>query len=399
METSLVNLFGIALIAFLVPFVLGFAPKLRIPAIVLEIIAGIAVGPQMLNILRVDNGVQLMSTLGVAFLLFLAGMELDLEKLRGLPLQLGAVGFIVSIILALIGAFFMHEQGLVVSPALVAVALASTSVGIVIPVLKDTGNLDSLVGLFTVAGGSAGEFGGVILLGIFFSSNASTLGKELLSVLGQILALVLIAAVTYGVLWFLNRVMQWESAIAVAEKLDATSSQLQTRAALVLLFGGAVLASTFYFEAILGTFIAGIIFGSFIKGTKNEERNRVRLDAIGFGVFVPVFFIASGMKLSLSGITNVDVLEKIGFFLLVLLIARGLPALLYVRKIGLKNSIAAGLMQATNVSFIVVAVSVGLESNRIIPTTGTGLIMAGLLSAVLFPAAAQALLSKSRPSA
>lgn len=178
METSLYNLLGIAVIAFLVPFLLGFVPRLRIPAIVLEIVAGIIVGPQVLNLIHVDNAVQLLSTLGVAFLLFLAGMELDLEQLRGLPLQLGAAGFIASVALALIGAFLMHEMGLVNSPALVGVAIASTSVGIVIPVLKDTGNLNSPVGLFTVAGGSAGEFGAVVLLGIFFFELKSHIRKR-----------------------------------------------------------------------------------------------------------------------------------------------------------------------------------------------------------------------------
>lgn len=185
METSLYNLLGIAVIAFLVPFLLGFVPRLRIPAIVLEIVAGIIIGPQVLNLIHVDNAVQLLSTLGVAFLLFLAGMELDLEQLRGLPLQLGAAGFIASVVLALIGAFLMHEMGLVNSPALVGVAIASTSVGIVIPVFKDTGNLNSPVGLFTVAGGSAGEFGAVVLLGIFFSNSKATFGKELTAILGN----------------------------------------------------------------------------------------------------------------------------------------------------------------------------------------------------------------------
>ena len=351
----------------------------------------------MLNILKVDNGVQLMSSLGVAFLLFLAGMELDLEKLRGKPLLLGSVGFIISIALSLAGSYTMHVQGLVVSPALAAVAIASTSVGIVIPVLKDTGNLDSPVGLFTVAGGSAGEFGAVVLLGIFFSYTGNSLRGEIISIIWQSLSLILIAGITYLALRGLNKAMQWESAIAVADKLDETSSQLQTRAAMLLLFGGAVLASTFYYEAILGTFITGIIFGAFIKGTKNEERNRIRLDAIGFGLFVPIFFITSGMKLSLTGITEPIVLLKIALFLLLLLVARGLPALSYVRSIGWKNACASGIMQATNISFIVVAVSVGLESNRLIPATGTALILAGLLSAIIFPATAQVLLERNNP--
>ena len=392
MEITLTNLFWISVIAFAVPFGLGFAPRLRIPAVVVEIIAGIVIGPEVLGWVKVDEPVSVMATLGVAFLLFLAGLELDFDALKGRPLVLGAVGYALSLGLALAGAQALGAAGLVMTPLLIALALSSTSVGIVIPVLKDTGNLNTPVGLLTVAGGSAAEFGSIALLGVFFAIPVKSMLEEVFVAIAASLLLVALAVVMGLLLFLTAKAVRWREGRLVAMRLDETSSQLRIRFALMLLLGTAVLAAAFGFEAILGTFLAGIFMAGIIKGDPHEGRYRARLEAIGFGFFVPVFFVSSGMRLSLNGVFTPAVLGKVALFLVLLLIARGLPALLYRHRTTRRGLIACGLMQATNLSFIVVAVAVGQELEVVAPTTGSALVFAGLLSAVIFPAAAQVVL-------
>jgi Kef-type K+ transport system membrane component KefB len=398
-EYPLADLFGVSILAFSVPFALGFFPWVRIPAIAVEIIAGILVGPAVLGWLDVSDAVGVTSVLGVAFLLFLAGLELDVRAIRGDPLRLGAIGFGLSLAIAVAGAVPLWATGVVLAPVLVAVALCSTSVGIVVPVLRDTGNLRSAVGTYTVAGGAAAEFGGIVLLGLFFASPVGSVGEEIVVLLLGSVTLVVLGVVIAAVLWLASRALRWRPGRAVARRLDETSSQLGTRAAVMLVLGMAVVAAAFGYEVILGTFIAGIFVGTLIRGDPREHVFRTRLDAMGFGFFVPVFFVASGMRLDVAGLLSAEELLRIGIFTVLLLLARGLPAALYRRRLGGRWTIAAGLMQATNLSFVVVAVAVGLQTGMMLPITGSALVMAGLLSAILFPAIAQSLLGRVAPQA
>ncbi len=317
------------MLAFAVPFVLGFFPRLRVPAIVLEIVAGILVGPQVLDWLRVDDVARFLALLGVAFLLFLAGVELDLGALRGRPLRLGMVGFGVSFVLAVAGAFALHAAGIEFTPLLVAVALCSTSVGIVVPVLRDTHNLHSDVGTLVVAGGAVAEFASIALLGVLFAVPAESVVQELLFVAVGLLVLVVFVLVIVAVGWGLRRAAAWTPGRRVAARLDLTTSQITTRFIVVVVLEAASIAAIFGFEAILGTFIAGILFGALMRGTERESLFGTRLDAIGFGFFVPIFFIVSGMRLDIrAALTPSGLLAALGFFA-VLTIARAAPALLY----------------------------------------------------------------------
>jgi len=192
-------------LAFGVPFALGFFPKLRVPAIVLEIVAGILVGPQVLGLLQVDEVARFLGLLGVAFLLFLAGAELDLGALRGRPLRLGIATFFVSLALAAGGAYALHAAGVDSAPLLVAVALCSTSVGIVVPVLRDTHNLHSDVGTLVVAGGAAAEFASIALLGVLFAVPAESALEELVIVAIGLVVLALFVGVIVLIGWALRR--------------------------------------------------------------------------------------------------------------------------------------------------------------------------------------------------
>lgn len=390
-EFTLLNLLLVAAVAFGIPFVLGLFPRVRLPSAVVELIAGVVLGPSMLGWIELDVPVRIMAAIGVAFLLFLAGMEIDASVLRGAPLRLGAIGFLVSFGLALAIETGFELADLVLTPLLVAIALSATSVGIVVPVLKDTANLDTPAGRFTVAGGSAAEFGTIVLLGLFFARPGSTLWGE---------ALLLMAIAVFGVglllglVWF-SRV---EATRRVFGQLDDSSSQVRVRLAVLILLAAAVLAGSFGFEAILGTFLAGTVFAVVTRGWDDEEGYRRKLEATGFGFFVPVFFIASGMRFDLTELLGWFEIGRVLVLFLVLLLVRGLPALLYSRHLSRREVVASGLLQATNLSFIVVAVTVGETLGAITVSGGVGLIAAGLLSAVVFPPIAQWLLASVRAS-
>jgi Kef-type K+ transport system membrane component KefB len=384
-KVSLFNLLGVSIIAFLIPFTLGFFPRLRVPSIVLELIAGYVFGPSMLAWIKPGPVVTIVSTIGVAFLLFLAGMEIDLGALRGAPLKLGSLGFLLSFVIAIALTIPLGMANVVLTPLLIAIALAATSVGIIIPVLRDTGQLDSPTGRFTVAGATVAEFATIALLGVFFSGpgTSSIIEALLLAVLAVLAVLLLLG---------LSRVWKWEPGRAVTARLDDTSSQVRVRFAVMILLASAVVASSFGFESILGTFLAGAVLAIIIRGDRFEESFRSKLEALGFGFFVPAFFVTSGMKLNLSSIDSPAALGRVALLFVMLMLIRGLPALLYRSHLSRRETLAAAMLQSTNLSFIVVAVTVGQEIGRIRPVTGSALVLAGLLSAVVFPATAQLLL-------
>src|SRR5438309_11040061 len=140
------ELLDISLVALTAPLLVALAPRLRVPAVVLEIVGGIVIGPQVLDIVRPDAHVTLLSQIGLAFLLFLAGLEVDIERLRGPLTSLAARAFVVSIGLALIAAYLLGLAGVDEDPLLIAIVLVATSLGVLVPVLKDTGELSSEFG-------------------------------------------------------------------------------------------------------------------------------------------------------------------------------------------------------------------------------------------------------------
>ena len=388
MDFTLANLMLVSMVAFAIPFVLGLFPKVGLPSAVVELIAGMVLGPALLGWIEPDLPVQVMSAIGVAFLLFLAGMELDLRVLQGDPLRLGALGFLLSFALALAIELAFQQANLVLTPLLVAVALSATSVGIVVPVLADSGRLKTATGRYTVAGGAAAEFGTIVLLGLFFAKPGSSL-------LGEAALLMVIAVLAVLLLWGLSWFSRREATRRVFLGLDDSSAQVRVRLAVVILLAAAVIASRFGFEAILGTFTAGAVFAIVVRRWDDVDAYRKKLNGLGYGFFVPVFFVSSGMRLDPGELLGWFELARTLVLFLVLVIVRALPALLYRRHLSRREMAAAGLLQATNLSFIVVAVTVGEELGAITVSGGEGLVAAGLLSAIVLPPIAQRLLGAS----
>lgn len=379
------NLLGVLVIAFLAPLVLGFLPRLQVPAVVLEIVLGVIVGPSGLGWLEVDLTVQIVALLGLAMLLFLAGLEVDVRSLGGGLLPIAATGFVASLAIGWGAGLGLSAAGWVRDPLLLAVTVSATSLGLVVAVLKDSGQLNSPLGQTTIAASSLADFAAVLLLSLLFSADGKGTGSQLLLFLlfASIVALVGFAAATT------SRNIRLGSVLL---KLQDSTAEIRVRAAMVLLIAFAVVAEKLGLESILGAFLAGAAVAALDGDSSNHPHFRVKLDAIGYGFLIPVFFVASGMRLDVSGLVDSpDQLLRLPVYVAVLLLARGLPALLYLRRLGRRGSLAAGLLQATSLPFIVTATQIGMLTGRMSPEAATGLVCAGLISVLVFPGMAVAI--------
>jgi Kef-type K+ transport system membrane component KefB len=366
-------------VAFAVPFVLGLFPRVKLPSVVLEILAGIVIGPSVLGIVHVDQTISVMSVIGLAFLLFLAGLEIDFSKLRGQVLRLTLVGFVVSFGIAVFVAVLLKATGLIETPLLVAIILCATSLGVLIPVLKDSGQISSGFGQLVIAAGTIADFGAVILLSIFFSGEGGV-GSTLLLIGGLVLLAIVVFVAVRGA----------EHSTAIRGdllRLQDTTSQIRVRGAVVLLIGFAAIAEKLGLETILGAFMAGAILSLLDRDQAMTHPDfRRKLEAMGFGIFIPVFFVTSGVNYDLDAlVASASNVIMVPIFLAALVVVRGLPALLYRRVLGGRQTAIAGLMQATSLPFIVAATAIGQDLGLVSAAEGAALIGAGLLSVLLFP--------------
>ena len=379
--------------AFAAPLLLGLVPSFRLPAVILEIVAGIVLGPSVLGWVVPDQSINVLATIGLAFLLFLAGLEIDLRSLRGRPLALAGGGFVVSFAIALVAGFALHSVGLAQKPLFIAIVLTATSLGIIVPILKDAGEIASPFGQLLLAAGSIADFGAIILLSLFFSRESTGVGAKLV-ILGGFAVLVAaigIAVATAG------RSSRLSMALL---RLQDTTAQIRVRGAFVLLVGFAAIAQRLGLETILGAFIAGAVLT--LLDTDREMTHpefRHKLEAAGFGIFIPIFFVTSGIRfdghaLFASGKT----LAEVPVFLGVLLLVRGLPALAYRSTIGTRRTVGAVLLQSTSLPFIVAATMIGVEIGTIDAATAAALVGAGILSVLIFPVTAVTILGRTDAS-
>jgi Kef-type K+ transport system membrane component KefB len=388
-EVGFTNLLVVSLVALVAPLSLGFAPRLRVPAVVLEIVAGVVLGPSVLGWVQADLVVSIVAVLGLAFLLFLAGLEIDTRRLRGRVLRLSLVGYGVSLALGLAVGGGLAGLGWVHDPVLLAVALSATSLGLVVPVLKDAGQLEGSLGQTVVASASVADFAAIVLLSLFFSTSETGTGTRvaLLALFAGLVAVTAAAAVVVG------RSMSLGSVVV---RLQDTTAEIRVRAAVLLLVGFVALASRLGLETILGAFLAGAVVGLVDRDTATHPHFRTKLEAIGYGFLIPVFFVASGLRLDLAGLVDDPAaLLRVPVLAIGLLVVRGVPALLLLRTYDGRSVVAAGLLQATSLPFLVTAGQIGVATGTISGTTSAALVCAGLLSVVAYPALALGLLRAS----
>lgn len=373
------NLLVVALIAVAAPLLARTIPGIKVPAVVLEIVAGIVVGPSVLGWVDVDEPVTVLALVGVAFLLFLAGLEIDLTRLRGDLLRLTLLGFGLTVALGLGAGLAFDAAGWVHSPLFLAIALSATSLGLVVPVLKDAGLADQPIGQFTIAGATVADFGAVLLLSFLFSESEGGTASRLLAV-------AMFVAVIAAVAVALTRAGHNRRIDDILVALQDTTAEIRVRVAVAILVGFVALAASIGLETILGAFLAGAVLSLVDRDTATHPHFRVKLEAVGYGFVIPVFFVSSGLRFDLDALTqDASALARVPLFLAALFVVRFVPALLYRRPLGGRAATVAGLLQATSLPFIVTAADIGASIGVITPVTAAALISAGLLSVLLFP--------------
>lgn len=378
----------VAVLAFVVPLVLR-AVHLRLPEAAAEIVLGVVVGPQVLSWAGIDEPVRVLSVVGLSFLLLLAGLEIDVRGLPRRVLVLSAGAFVLSFVVALAVGAALQSAGLVRSAWLVAIALSATSLGVILPVVEDAGQLTTRVGRVVLTGASVAEVVPVVLLSVLFAGAGSALVPKLLLLA---LFLVLVAALV-GAVAGVGRLHLLSNALLA---LQDTTAEVRVRGTFALLLVLTTVAVRTGLEAILGAFLAGAALRVADRDEKmTHSLLPVKIKAVGHGIFVPYFFVATGMALDVRALVgSTEALLRVPVFVLALVLVHGVPTLLYARQVERRAQlVAVGLLQATSLSLPVVAGSIGVALGLMTATTYAALVAAGLVSVLAFPLVAVPLLA------
>lgn len=376
-------------VAAAIPLLLGLAPRVPLPGALVEIVAGVVIGPSLLGWVTPDTTIGALAVLGLSFLLFLAGFEVDVRRFRGMVGRRVAAALTMSVALAAaVGAVFTVTE--MRGGVVIAIALMATSLGLIVPVLADAGALHRPVGVLAVASASAGEVAAVVALSVGIGgSDMPFVGRLLL--LGLLITLlIVVGAVIFGA-EHVSRITR------LVDRLADTSAQIRVRLTVLLVAGIALAAESLGFEAILGAFLAGVLVRTLDpEPERSHPRYPIKLEAIGFGLLIPVFFVTSGITLDIDGlIENPAALAGVPLLVLALLVVRGLPTLAFRGQLATTELIAVGLLQATSLPFLLTVSAIGTEMDLLDPSTAAALVAAGVASVLLFPPLALQLLQRA----
>ena len=372
----------IALIAVLAPLVNELPVRFRIPSVVLEIACGIVVGPQVLGWVRLDSVVETLGRIGMNFLFLLAGMEIDFSRLRGRPIRLAGCGWLASLTLALGAAYLLQALGLALPPLLVALALTTTAIGTLLPILRDAGELSRDFGMLTLAAGAIGEFGPLLLLSMQPVEGHSTVHQAIVMI-GFALVAIVTALVVLRV--------QPPKFVEMLGRTLYKTSQLPVRLAWLLMAALVVITMELGLENLIGAFAAGMIVGMVTRG-EEAEPFRHKLDGLAFGFLIPIFFVVTGVRFDLKALLgSTTSLLCVPLFLTLFLLARGLPVLLYRRQLGGRDQLALAFYSATALPVVVAITQVGVSTHQMTPEIAAALVGAGMISLLVYPQLAMAL--------
>jgi Kef-type K+ transport system membrane component KefB len=383
------SFFAVVMVAAIAAVTVTIVPKrFAPPVVVLELLMGIIVGPDVLGLAHVDNFTEFFSNLGLGMLFFFAGYEIDFERIRGQPLELGGWGWVLSVGLAFAIGGILAGLGIVVSFLYTGAAMATTAIGTLIPILRDNGELKTRFGKYLLAAGGAGEFGPILLVTLFFSTESPL--RE-----GAILIAFVLLAIAVAIASVRLAFKGWPA----LERTFEASSQLAVRVTVVLVFGLVLLASQLGLDVLLGGFVAGLITRTALKGHELTIFES-KLTAVGFGFFVPFFFVTSGISFDLAALGSAEALGKLVLFFFLFLVVRGAPAmLLYRHTLSLRDRAALAFYSATALPLVVAITAIAIDAGKMRPSTAAGLVGAAMLSTLVFPFVGLALRTRSEEEA
>ena len=386
MEQRFVPLLLVVVLAFLVPVLISRFR--RIPVVVGEIMAGIIVGPSVLGWVNGhEPTLELLAEIGFAFLMFLSGLEIDFSILfaaskRGRengpsPLLLAGLSFVLTLILALAIGFGLTSAGYVRDPWMMTLILSTTSLGIVVPVLKENRMSSGRFGQTILLAALLADFLTMFLITVYVAARSTGLSLDILLIVLLFVPVVLLYQL--GVRW-----LRIPAVRRILEELSDATAQIKVRGAFAIMVGFVVLAQVIGAELILGAFLGGVL-ASLLSGS-GEENLRYKLDAIGFGFFVPLFFIFVGIQFDM----NAFVKEPSAWLLLPVLLVGSfgiklLSSLIFRLSFSWRDTFSSGLLLSARLSLIIAASSIGLRLGAISESTNAAIILIAALTATIAP--------------
>lgn len=384
-------IFVVFLVAVLAPLIAQTRVGGRVPVVVFEVVLGIAIGPHVLGMVAYDRFLSFMHDVGMVAVLFMAGMETDFAQIRGRPLALACAGWGLTLGIATAAIAVVNLVGGRIAPMMTVIALSTTGLGTLLPILRDGGQLDSPFGRMVLAAGTVGEVGPIVAASLILSTRFTS-WQEFLLLLVFLGVVALAIATGAGV--------RPPRVVAMLGRTMHQSTQLPVRLALLLLGGLVFLCEGMGFEAAFGAFAAGMIVGVATRGPDGEDF-RTKIDAVCFGWFAPFFFVGTGVAFNVGALLHSSTtLMLMPAFLALFLVARGLPVLLYRNDLPRPSLLPLGLFSAVaSLGIVVVVANAGQKSGHMHPETAQALIGAALLSLLVCPTVARVLLSRLQAGA
>jgi Kef-type K+ transport system membrane component KefB len=361
--------------------------RVVLPTVVVEIALGILIGSEVLDIAEPDAYIQFLSNIGLVFLFFFAGLEVVEKHVPRRSLALGTGGWAISLAIGLTVGLLLEQAGLDAEGWLLGVALATTALGTLVPILSDAGLTSTPLGRAVLGTGVAGEFWPIVVISVFLTGVYGAAAEViLLIVFGGLVALAAAAAVRARP----DRIVK-----ALRETIH-TTGQAAVRLTVFLLAAFVWLANDVGFDFVLGAFAAGLVVGLALD-TPEGGVVRMRLEGIGFGFVIPIYFVVTGMTFDLDSLLSARGLSLAALFVLLLFVVRGASSLLWLRELSRRKTLGLAFFGATGLPLIVAIVGIGSERGAIGGDVGASLIGAGMISVLAFPLVATAL-SGRRPA-
>ena len=386
LNQGLVDLVAVALVAALAPIVVAVLPGPRVPQVVILLLGGVLIGPHVLGLAETSS-IQLLSNIGLGFLFLLAGYELDPGLLRQQPGRLAIVGWLISAVIAIGVTAGLDAAGYVRDYVPIALALTTTALGTLLPILRDNDMLGGSFGQYVYAAGAAGELFPILIIAVFLTGRGNFIALASVALVGAL------AVALSAIPWLTgHRTVQR----IVQEGQDETA-QITLRGAMVLLFVLLAIANRFGLDVVLGALLAGMVLRGWARHSNMDITGlEHKFDAVGYGIFIPIFFVSSGMTLDIKTIAQNPGRLLVFFFLL--LVVRGLPSLLvYRRALAVRQRLEMTFITATTLPLLIALVEIGQRDGVMLPANAAALVGAGVLSVLVFPLLA-VMLHRSAPA-
>jgi len=392
-QSALLSLLLITVLAAVVPLLASRLRGWRIPIVIGEILAGMIIGKSGFDLVAPSPILDFLAEFGFVFLMFISGLEVDVSAMTQHPLEgkdecerrpfwreplfLAFLSFILTLGSAFAIAFGLQEVGLVRSPLIIGLILSTTSLGIVVPVLKERGIASSRYGQLMLVAALIADVVTLVLLSVAFGILQKGFALQLI----LFLSLLLIFAVALRMGIVASKVPGLKKVI---QELSTATAQIRVRGAIALMVAWATLATALGIEVILGAFLAGVIVSA-VAGPE-ETILRDKLDALGFGFFIPIFFISVGSRFDLDVL-----LGSQGALILFPLLIVGayavkvLPAFVYRFAFSWREGLGAGFLLSSRLSLIIAASALAFELGVISEAVNADIILVAMVTCTLSP--------------